>query len=230
MQYLQMLDKWGLERGVLVQPEAHGTDNRLLVKALRDFGERLRGVAVVSPDVDDVELKELATAGVCGLRVGTTISLATLEALAPRAALFGLHLEIMARTTDMPALKPRLEGLGIPIVIDHMACPRPERGIADAGFQLLLELAGRGICWVKLSAAYHASAAGPPYHDTAPFAKELIAAAPNSVVWGSDWPHLVSGDTVQNAGALLNLLAKWAPDEGVRRSILVENPARLYKY
>jgi 2-pyrone-4,6-dicarboxylate lactonase len=229
-QYLQMLDRLGIERGVLVQPEAHGTDNRLLVRALRDNSERLRGVAVVSPDSGAAELKALASAGVCGVRVGTTVGLAAVEALVLQAAPHGLHLEIMARTRDMPLLQPRLERLGIPIVIDHMACPDPERGVADAGFQILLELAGRGICWVKLSAAYHASTAGRPYRDTAAFARTLIDAAPNGIVWGSDWPHLAVPGKLPDAGALLNLLLEWAPDEAVRRRILVENPARLYGY
>jgi predicted TIM-barrel fold metal-dependent hydrolase len=223
-----MLDRLGLERGV--QPEAHGTDNRLLVRALCDYSERLRGVAVVSPDTGAAELKALASAGVCGVRVGTTVSLTATEALALRAAPHGLHLEIMARTRDMPLLKPRLERLGIRIVIDHMACPSPERGVADPGFEMLLELAGRGICWVKLSAAYHASAAGRPYRDTTALARMLIDAAPNGIVWGSDWPHLAVTGELPDAGALLNLLFEWAPDEVVRRRILVDNPARLYRY
>jgi predicted TIM-barrel fold metal-dependent hydrolase len=228
--YLAMLDGLGLCRGVVVQPLAHGTDNRILLAALRRDPLRLRGVAVVSPAVEEAELAAMRAAGVRGLRLGTTIGLEALEVLASRAARHGLHIQVLTNADELVTLGPRLSTLGVPLVIDHMGHPAPERGIEDRGFQTLLDLVNRGVCYVKLSAAYRISTHGAPFEDTLPFASALVDAGPDRVLWGSDWPHLAMGRSTPNTELLFDLLHRWIPQKGLRRKILVTNPARLYGF
>jgi predicted TIM-barrel fold metal-dependent hydrolase len=229
-----MLDAIGCERGVLVQVSVHGTDNRLLVSALRESPERLRGIAVVTPDVSDRELRALAEAGVRGLRLnvlfGGGVLLDALEALALRIALLGWHLQLLIDARDLPAIGPRLERLPVEVVIDHMGHIPVDAGTDHPGFRWMQRLLASGRAWVKLSGAYRISRAGAPFDDTIPFARALVATAPDRCLWGSDWPHVAVTGPMPNTGDLLSLLARWVPDEALRTRILVDNPARLYGF
>lgn len=232
--YLGMLDALGLDRGVLVQVSVHGTDNRRMVEVLRSRPARLRGIAVVAPDVSDNELADLAAAGVRGLRLnvlfGGGVGFDALETLASRIAGLGWHLQFLLDARELPALAPRLERLPVPFVVDHMGHMPTAAGFDHPGFQTLLRLVRDCGCWVKLSGAYRTSSAGPPFTDTIPFARALVEAAPDRMVWGSDWPHVAMDTYMPNTGDLLDLLATWVPDEALRRRILVDNPARLYGF
>jgi 2-pyrone-4,6-dicarboxylate lactonase len=232
--YLGMLDALGLDRGVLVQVSVHGTDNRCLEEVLRAHPDRLRGVAVVAPDVPDGALEDLAAAGVRGLRLnvlfGGGVGFDALETLASRIAGLGWHLQFLLDARELPALAPRLERLPVSFVVDHMGHMPTAAGLDHPGFQTLLRLVRDGRCWVKLSGTYRISSAGPPFTDTIPFARALVDAAPDRMVWGSDWPHVAMDTYMPNTGDLLDLLATWVPDEAVRRRILVDNPARLYGF
>jgi predicted TIM-barrel fold metal-dependent hydrolase len=232
--YLGMLDAVGMARGVLVQVSVHGTDNRLMVETLTAHRDRLRGIAVVGADASDAELARLKDAGVVGLRLnvlfGGGVGFDQLERLGDRCRELGWHLQFLLDARALPELAPRLERLPVPFVVDHMGHMPVSAGIDHPGFQGLLGLLRRGKDWVKLSGAFRTSVAGPPYADTIPFARALLAAAPDRMVWGSDWPHVAHAGPMPNVGDLLDLLADWVPDPAQRDAVLAANPARLYGF
>ncbi len=232
--YLAMHGVLGIERGVLVQVSVHGTDNRLLVATLQQYPERLRGVAVVTPDISEAELDELDAAGVRGLRCnelfGGGIGLEAMEPLAKRIARRNWHLQLLIDARRLPALSARLLRLPVPFVIDHMGSSLTVRGINDPGFQEMCRLLAEADCWIKISGANRISHEPIPYRDTVPFAQALVAIRPERLVWGSDWPHVAVAGPMPHDGILLDLLAEWVPDEVTRNRILVENPAKLYGF
>jgi 2-pyrone-4,6-dicarboxylate lactonase len=232
--YLGMLDALGMTYGVLIQVSVHGTDNRRMVETLQASPDRLRGIAVVDTDVSDAELDALADAGVRGLRLnvlfGGGVGLEAMKQLGPRCAERGWHLQFLMDVRSLPDMETAIRDLPVPVVIDHMGHMPASAGLADGGFQLLLGLMREGKAWVKLSGAFRASADGPPYTDTTPFAQALIDANADQCVWGSDWPHVGLSEMPFNTGELLDLLGAWAPDADLRHRILVDNPARLYGF
>lgn len=231
--YLAMLDATGMERGVLVQISVYGTDNRYMLEVLRRHPHRLRGIGVVSPDVSDRELTEMHEAGVRGLRLnvlyGGGIGLDAAQTLAEKIAGMGWHLQLLLDAQHLPEIMPRLQKLTVPIVVDHMGHMPVALGTHHPGFQALQHLLRDHGWWTKLSGAYRISELSAPYDNVTPWAQALVEAAPDRVVWGSDWPH-VAVDPMPDAGALRNLLATWVPDLQQRHRILVDNPSRLYDF
>ncbi|WP_213309138.1 amidohydrolase family protein [Paraburkholderia sacchari] len=231
--YLAMLDANGMERGVLVQISVYGTDNRYMLEVLRRNPARLRGVGVVAPDVTDHELAEMHDAGVRGLRLnvlyGGGIGLSAMEALAARIEDMGWHLQLLLDARQLPELMPRLQKLTLPVVVDHMGHMPVEMGTQHPGFQALKHLLAEHGWWTKLSGAFRISDEPAPYPNVTEWAQTLIEAAPDRLVWGSDWPH-VAVRTMPDAGQLRNLLAKWIPDATLRHKVLVSNPERLYGF
>ncbi len=232
--YLAMLDAVGLTYGVLVQVSVHGTDNRLLAQGLRAHPDRLRGVAVIGPETSDREIAELKDAGVTGIRlleiVGGGVGLAQLERAADRCAEIGWHIQVAAKGPLYPELVPRLAALTVPFMIDHAGwCAAPE-GVDAPAFQAVLHLVRETGCYVKLSGAFRLSGEPYPFPDTVPFMRALLEAGPRQVVFGSDWPHvgLYDPQARPDVGALLDLIADYAPDPADQHRILVENPARFY--
>jgi predicted TIM-barrel fold metal-dependent hydrolase len=222
-----MLHAVGLQRAVLVHPSTYGTDNRLLLDVLRD-NRNYRGIAVVDTGVSDLQLEELDRAGVKGVRVSVP---AQLEALAARVAPLGWHVQMYLRAPMMLELAPRLPKLPVPVVLDHFGGLSAAHAGASRELDTLLGLLGTGRIWVKLSGAYRVTVEGPPYRDVLPIARALVGKVPDRLLWGSDWPHPnLQGKPMPNDGDLLGLLADWAPDESVRRRILVDNPAGLYGF
>jgi 2-pyrone-4,6-dicarboxylate lactonase len=228
--YLHMLDVVGMTYGVLIQVSVHGTDNDLMLRALRANRQRLRGVAVVAHDVCDVEIARLKSAGVVGLRLNTTtgggVGVANLDSYAALCKELGWHLQFLVQPPLLSSLLPKLTALPVPAVIDHM-------GYAHAGLKeaqrALLQLAREGV-WVKLSGGFRLSPSGPPYADTVDFTAQLAEAAPDRCVWGSDWPHVKFRGPMPNPGDLLDLLAAAVPDPRLRDAILSDNPQRLYGF
>ena len=231
--YLKMLNDLGMRYGVLVQISVYGTDNRYMLSVLRKNPDRLRGIAVVSPSVTDRELEDMHAAGVRGLRInvlfGGGIGFDAMELLAKRIAPLGWHMQFLMDVRTLPDLMPRMINLPVPGIIDHMGHAPVAMGLNTPGFAALHHLVSNHGFWVKLSGAYRISNDHSGYADVCPLAKSLIDAAPERMVWGSDWPH-VSLTQMPDTGALLNLLGKWVPDENLRHQILVENPARLYGF
>ncbi|AJP56885.1 GntR family transcriptional regulator [Pandoraea vervacti] len=231
--YLAMLDATGMTYGVLVQISVYGTDNRYMLETLRRHPERLRGIAVVSPEVSDAELEAMHAAGVRGLRInvlfGGGIGFAAMETLAHRIKDLGWHMQFLMDVNALPELMPRMTSLPVPGIVDHMGHTPVAQGLHSPGFSALRSLVRDHGYWVKLSGAYRISERFPAFDDVTPFAQALIEDAPDRMVWGSDWPH-VSLTRMPNTGALRNLLPQWAPDAETRRRILVDNPARLYGF
>ena len=230
--YLHMLDATGMTYGVLIQVSVHGTDNSLLVEMLRAHSERLRGVAVVAPDVSDKALGELQDAGVVGLRLNTLsgggIGLDNLDRYEAICAELGWHLQLLTNARRLEPVAPRLSKLNVPFVIDHMGDFDVADGLDSPGWQLMLSLMADG-AWTKLSGAFRLSAQAP-YADTVPFARSLVEAAPDRCVWGSDWPQVGFFGAMPNVGDLLDVLADWVPDAVTRDAVLTTNAHRLYGF
>lgn len=221
--YLAMLDATRMTYGVLVQVSVHGTENSLLVETLRAHPGRLKGVAVVDPRVSDRELAELHDAGVVGLRINTLtgggVGFDALDRLQAICREHGWHLQLF---TDAETLKPVASRLSVPYVIDHLGAPD-----LTGDNRLIRDLVADG-AWVKLSGANRL--AEPPYTETVPVARELVAAAPDRCVYGSDWPHVGFWGPMPNDGDLVDLLADWVPDPVTRDAVLGANARRLYGF
>ena len=239
--YLAMLDTLGFERGALVQGSAHGHDNAAMLDALQRHPRRLRGVAVADANVPASELRRWHALGVRGLRFNHFfrggqlhyrggVPLDAAHTLAPVMKELGWHLQLWIDVKDLPNTIPILQSIDLPVVIDHMGRTDARAGIEAPGFQSLLRLLGAGGCWVKLSGTHRVSRAAPDYPDARVLHETLVAANPDQLVWGSDWPHPRMEGEMPNAGHLLDLFNEWTPDDTVRRRILVDNPARLYGF
>ena len=236
--YARMLRTIGCERAVLVQPSVYGTDNSAMVAALRSGVFDFRGVAVVDAAITDRELQELHDAGVRSVRINLAsatpgLSLTDAPALAKRLKPMGWHLQFFMDLRSLPDAEEKLGALDIDIVIDHFGRIRTEDGIDAPAFKTLLRLVKRPNVWAKLIGPYFLSNSAPQYSDVTPFARAVVAAAPDRVVWGTDWPHpAVAGLGVEmpNDGDLADLLLEWVPDEGQREKVLSTNPARLYGF
>jgi 2-pyrone-4,6-dicarboxylate lactonase len=238
--YRTMLDALGVERAVLVQPSVYGTDNTVMLAALGELGPPARGVAVVDPSVTDGELEAMHAAGVRGVRINVVdvkegkgrgaVPMDRLRGLARRIAPLAWHLELLAHVDEWPDLERDLEDFPVEVVFGHLGYLPAAKGVADAGFRALLRLAAAGRAWAKLTGPYRISARAMPHADVVPLAHALLEAAPSRVVWGSDWPHVMVKGPMPNDGDLADLLSGWVPDEGLRRRVLVDNPARLYGF
>jgi 2-pyrone-4,6-dicarboxylate lactonase len=233
--YVRMLGILGCVRGVLVQPSVYGTDNSLITEALQSRAFDLRAVAVVAADITDRELEALHADGFRGIRINTAsatpgLKLADAPKLAARIKPLGWHLQFFVNLRDMPQMEAELARLPIDIVIDHFARIATADGLNAPPYQALLRLLRRDNCWAKLMGPYFISDAFPHYPDIAPFARGMIAAAPDRVVWGSDWPHPSARAKMPDEGDLADMLAEWAPDAAQYKKILVENPRRLYGF
>jgi predicted TIM-barrel fold metal-dependent hydrolase len=237
--YLHMLDTIGVERAVLVQPSVYGTDNTAMLDAMKAAGGRLLGIAVVADDVTDAELGELDAAGVRGVRVNIvdvkdrkpgTLPMDTLKRRARLVAPLGWHMELLMHVDEFPDLDQQFADFPVEIVLGHLGYMNIGKGPDDPGFQALLRLARTGRAWVKLTGPYRITTAPLPYPDTVPFAKALLEANPERVLWGTDWPHVMLKGRMPNDGDLADVLADWIPDAGLREQVLVRNPAKLYRF
>lgn len=224
----------GLERAVFVQASCHGTDNAAMLDALRRGEGRYAGVAMIDDATTDAELHELHAAGCRGTRfnfvahLGGAPDLATFRRLVDRVAPLGWHVVLHFDAVDLPRHADLLDGMPVPYVIDHMARVPVEAGLDQEPFQALLSLMDDERCWVKISGAERLTVDGPPpYDDVVPFARAILATAPDRVLWGTDWPH-PNVRHMPDDGDLVDLLHAFAPDEALRARILVDNPQALY--
>jgi predicted TIM-barrel fold metal-dependent hydrolase len=233
--YVRMLRTLGCSRGVLVQPSVYGTDNTLILEALKSRTFDLRAVAVVAEDISDRELEAMHEVGFRGIRINTAsatpgLKLAQAPKLAVRIKPLGWHLQFFVNLRDMPQMEAELARLQIDIVIDHFARIATADGLNAPPYQALLRLLHRDNVWAKLMGPYFISDALPHYPDIAPFARGMIEAAPDRCVWGSDWPHPSAREKMPDEGDLADLVNEWASDEAQRKKILVDNPRRLYGF
>ena len=226
----------GLSRAVFVQASCHGTDNRAMVDALERGEGRYAGVAMIDESFTTSDIAKLHDAGVRGTRfnfvahLGGAPDLDVFWRLVDRVQPFGWHIVLHFDAKDLPQYADLLDRMPCPYVIDHMARVPVTAGVEQEPFRALLELMRDERCWVKISGAERLTADGPPpYDDVVPFARALLAAAPDRVLWGTDWPH-PNVRHMPDEGDLLDLLADYAPDEAVRNRILVSNPETLYDF
>jgi predicted TIM-barrel fold metal-dependent hydrolase len=236
--YRRMLDTLGVERMVLVQPSVYGSDNTVMLEAMRELGAVARGVAVVDDDVSDAELERLDAAGVRGVRVNVVdvaegkgaIDMAPLAALANRIKRYGWHVEFLMHADEFPELDRTFADFPVDIVLGHLGYMKTDKGLNDPGFQSLLRHMKAGKAWVKLTGPYRISTTALPHADTVPLAHALLEAASDRVIWGTDWPHVMVKAAMPNDGDLADLLLEWVPDGGIRQRVLVDNPAKLYGF
>lgn len=232
-EYRNMINALGIERAVIVQTVLP-RDYSGALAALRASHGQWRAIALPDPDMSDAQLQELHEAGFRGVRFNPYYDAETelrhLETIAARIRPLGWHAQFHLDARTLPALAPRLDKLGIEIVIDHFGHMPPDAPLSEPGFQLMLQMLREKRCWVKLSAPMRFADARLPYPGMTPFAQALIAAGPDRVLWGSDWPHVVFDGFMPNDADLLDLLAIWAPDATQRKQILVDNPAALYGF
>jgi D-galactarolactone isomerase len=230
--YRAVQARLGTTRTVVVQPTAYGTDNSPTVAAVAALGSSARGVAVVGPEVSDAELERLTRAGIHGARfqmLGNSIlSWEALEPVAARIAAHGWHIQLQMDGRLLPEREAMLMRLPCPLVIDHIGKFLEPVPVAHPGFQALLRLLDTGRVWLKLSGPYEVSRVGPPlWGDVGALAKAALHAAPERMVWGSNWPH-VGVDEAPDDAMLLDVLSEWAGK--ARHRILIENPKELYGF
>ncbi len=239
--YLALHDALGIDRGILVQGSAHGTDNSAMLEALEQAPHRLRGVAVVDNSFSHAELNRMSDRGVRGARFNHMlkdgkpvfkggVGIDDFITMHERLADLGWHLQLWIHCRDLPEIWPRLDGCRTQIVIDHMGRIDATKGIPYPGFDFLLRLLAEGKVWVKLSGIYRGTDNWPGYPEARPFHEALVNANPDQCVWGLDWPHPALDATMPNDGTLLDLFNEWTPDRDIRRHILVDNPALLYGF
>jgi 2-pyrone-4,6-dicarboxylate lactonase len=239
--YLAMLDRLGFDRGVLVQPSAYGRDNTAMLDALTREPKRLRGVGVGGAELTPAILKSWHAAGVRALRANefrrdgkpyyqNGVGLKDVEPLYPLMAELGWHLQLWVDARDLPELMPQLDRVPVPVVVDHMGRLEFHHSTGNPGFQALLRAVGGGKFWAKLSGTYRLGATPPDYAQAKPFHDALVAANPQNLVWGTDWPHPRPEGPVPDAQRLIDVFLDWTPGAALRQAILTDNPARLYDF
>lgn len=240
----------GIERVVIVTPSVYGTDNSASVWGMKARGASARGVAVIDEKTSEADLDRLHAAGMRGIRLNlatsgtsdTSIGRKRLADALDRMQRRGWHIQIYTDLAMISAMKDIIASAPVPVVLDHFGGARAALGLGQPGFADMIDLVKSGRAYVKVSGAYRASDQAPDFADAAPLAQALIAANPDRIVWGTDWPHPDSHGkpgmkatdlrpfTDIDDARVLNQLAIWAPDAGTRKKILVDNPARLYGF
>jgi 2-pyrone-4,6-dicarboxylate lactonase len=236
--YGHLLRTLGCERAVLVQPSFYGTDNSAMLAALKAAGPAFRGVSVIADTATDRELEVLHAAGIRGARLNIVdiregkgqLPMERIARLADRIKPLGWHIEFLMHVDEFPDLDRMLAKLPVDVVFAHLGYVDAKKGIAAPGFQALLRLLRAGRAFVKLTGPYRISSHTLPHADIQAFAHALLGAAPERIVWGTDWPHVATRWTIPmpNDGSLADLLLDWIPDVALRHRVLAANPAALY--
>jgi 2-pyrone-4,6-dicarboxylate lactonase len=232
----ELRDFLGFERSVIVQATCHGADNRAMVDALRNSDDRARGVATVTANFTDAQLRELHEAGVRGVRFNfvkrlvDTTPREVLNEIAHRIQPLGWHVVIYFEAHELPDLYDFFASLPTIVVVDHMGRPDVTQPLDNPAFQLFVKLMREhGNFWSKVGGAERLSKSGPPlYEDVIPYARYLVETFPDRVLWGTDWPHPNLKSHMPDDGKLVDMLPKIAPTATLQRKLLVDNPHRLY--
>lgn len=239
-----------IQRVVIVTPSVYGTDNSSTMYGMKARGAGARGIAVIDDKTTESQLDVLGRAGVRGIRINLAtggvkdpaVARQRLKAAAERVKNRKWHVQVYTNVPLIAAIRDEVADLPVPVVFDHFGGAQGADGLDQPGFADLVGLVKSGRAYVKISGAYRATKLAPDYADVAPLAKALIAANPDRVLWGTDWPHPnaitppgkkptdVTPLLQIDDGHLLNQLPLWAPDPAIRRKVLVDNPARLYGF
>jgi len=228
----------GIERGIIVQTTTYGADHSVVLDALAEAGPGYKACAnaLVFAEADDAYLARLHDAGVRGARfsfrqaLGAVLSRADYDRAIARIRELGWYVKIQPEANGIVDSVHWYEKLDMPVLIDHMARPRPSGGARDPNLRLMTDLLSRGNFWVMLSLVEKTSQDGPPWDDVLPIARTYIEAALDRCVWASDWPHPVSSKQPPNDADLFEFVWRMLPDEAERHRVLVENPARLFGF
>ena len=234
-EYRLLQKRIGTTRVVVVQPRNYATQNEVTLDAIKQLAPA-RGVAVVHPTISDVDLRRFNEGGIRGIRFSLAdpktraVTPEMIEPLAKRIAEYGWHIQFNVNGAIILEIEDILRRLPTPLVFDHLAHPGAA-GIEDRSHKVVRELIDKGRTWVKLSGAYSNSKVGPPtYPEATKIAQTFVQAAPERLVWGSDWPHPGVPNNKPDDALLFDLLTEWAPNEKTRNRILVDNPATLYGF
>ncbi len=227
----------GLKRAVLVNASCHGRDNRVITDAIAQSGGAYRGVANADGTFTERDFERLHTAGCRGVRfnfvkhLGGVPDLDEFHQVLQRIQPLGWHLDLHFDAGDLLEFGALLRRLPVAFIIDHMGRVPTAAGITQPAFQELLALLrANERCWVKISGSERISAAGPPFTDAVPFVQALVAAAPDRILWGTDWPHPNISKHMPNDGDLVDLIPLMMPEPAMQRRILIDNPQRLYQF
>jgi predicted TIM-barrel fold metal-dependent hydrolase len=239
-EYLRMCKAVGLQRTVQVNASVYGFDNSLTLDIISELGQhRARGVAGIQPATSALELDRLHAGGIRGVRLSTKVrgygGTDLIDTIGRKVAPLGWHLQLhVDGSAELKSLEAMLMKVPAALVFDHLGCVRGREGVDAPGFQVLLRiLSERDDCWVKVSSWYGRSDAGPPdYADMKPLAQALVAARPDRVLFGTNWPHpnRFGSAGMPDEGDLVDLFCDWVPDAALRQRILVANPAALYGF
>jgi predicted TIM-barrel fold metal-dependent hydrolase len=239
-----------IERVVIVTPSVYGTDNSATLFGMKFRGNTARGVAVIDDKTKESDLDAMGQAGIRGIRVNLATSGVNdpgvgrkrLETAIARVKGRGWHVQVYTNLPLLSSVKDVIASSPVPVVFDHFGGAESSLGLEQPGWADLIEVVKAGKAYVKISGAYRLSKLAPDYPDAVPFARALIAANADRIVWGTDWPHPNSTTSPDKKptdltplyqiddGRLFNQLPVWAPDAGIRKKILVDNPARLYGF
>ncbi len=225
----------GLQRAVIVHASCHGADMRATLDAIARSGGRYRGTAIIDETYGDKEFRQMQDGGIRGVRfnfvrhLGGRPDMGFFRRTVDRLAAMGWHLIRHLDAQDLPELESVFKTLPVPFVIDHMGRVKASEGLGQPPFRVLLDTLKNEKAWVKICGAERVSSQGPPFADAVPFGRALVAAAPDRVLWGTDWPH-PNVKWMPDDAALLGLFAQMVPDAALQKRILVDNPARLYGF
>jgi len=236
--YRALQKRIGTTRVVVVQPRNYAIDNRVTLDAIAQLGPNARGIAVLHPTVTDAELAALERGGIRGIRftlgdpATAVVKVDMIEPLAKRIVDRGWHIQFNVEGEQIVELADIFRRLPTQMVFDHLANPPVAAGVDHPSHRIVRDLVDRGRAWVKLSGAYSNSKVGPPsYPEATKVAQAFVRAAPERLVWGSDWPHpTMPEDNKPDDALLFDLLSEWAPDAATRERILVKNPETLYGF
>src|SRR5215471_6552988 len=206
-EYVALARRLNIERVVLIQPSIYGTDNDCMLAAMREFGFRARGIAVIDDQTTDAAIDAMIHAGVRGIRINleTTgqadpaVARERFQAAVKRIGARKLHIQIFTRPSVIAAIKDLVDASPVPVVFDHFGGAQGAGGVAQPGFDALVSLVQSGKAYVKLSGAYRGSTQAPEFPDMAPLAKALVAANLQRILWGTDWPHANTNPDARNA-------------------------------
>lgn len=228
-------DYLGFERNVIVQASCHGRNNDALVDALKASNDRARGVAVISPDISDDELRLMDAVGVRAVRFNFVKRLVdstpreVFLSIGERIARLGWHIVVYFDAPDLEELTPFLKQLPTTVVVDHMGRPDVTKGVDHPDFRRFISLLDDNQnIWTKVSCPERLTVAGPPYDDVIDFGKALVERFPDRVLWGTDWPHPNMKSHVPDEGVLVDVIPRIASTQILQQKLLVDNPMKLY--
>jgi len=226
-------DHLGIDRAVIVQASCHGTDNRAMLDCIASDRKRYRGVAIVDDGFTDKDFDALDEGGVRGVRfnfvkhLGGAPDMAVFNRVIDRIKGRGWHVVLHLDAADIVPLAPMIRALPVPFIIDHMGRVPAAAGLEQPGLRALIDLSQLANCWIKVCGSERISM--PPYAAAVPIARALVEAAPERVLWGTDFPHPNATHEADEAD-LVDLVPQFAATPLAQQRLLVDNPARLYGF